>query len=158
MLFLWLRGVHHTAESGDEKFSKNSAVCISLRSQAPQYASYLGVWLCGVHYTAESITCQVSVLIWSFTNATSLWCLKIFIRNWYCKSQIVQGIFFTSKFFEKMKLKDVASTKTRKTDIFKSARLHGVLPNSESDSAVCITPRSQAPQCASLRRVKMHTG
>ena len=79
-------------------------------------------------HTAESTTYQVSVLIRSFTNAISLWCLKIFIRIWYCKSQIVQGIFFTSKFFEKMKSKDVA---------------------------VCLPPQSRAPRCASHRGVKI---
>ena len=119
--------------------------------KTPQCASHRGVRLFGVHHTAESSVCFNPKFYKCYFSV-------IFIRNWYCKSQIVQGIFFTLKFFEKMKLKDVASTKTQKTDIFKSARLHGVLPNSESDSAVCITPRSQAPRCASLRRVKMHTG
>ena len=130
--------VHLTAES-------SSAVCIICE-----------VWLHGVHHTSESITYEVSVLIRSFTNAISLWCLNIFIWNWYCKSQIVQGIFFTSKFFEKMKLKDVASTKTWKTDTFESVWLCGV------HLAVCIPPRSQGHQisqktlgCPSHRRVKL---
>ena len=34
-------------------------------------------------------------------------------------------------------------------------RLRGVHHSAESDSAVCITQRSQAPQCASLRKVKL---
>ena len=42
-----LRGVHHSAES-------DSAVCITLRSQAPRCASHCRVKLRGVHHTAES--------------------------------------------------------------------------------------------------------
>ena len=53
-----------------------------------------------------------------------------------------------------MKSKDVASTKTRKMDIFESVWLHGVHPNAESSSAVCIPPRSQALWCASHHGVK----
>ena len=34
-----LRSVHHTAESSDQNFFKNSAVCITLQRQAPQCAS-----------------------------------------------------------------------------------------------------------------------
>ena len=34
-------------------------------------------------------------------------------------------------------------------------RLRGVLPTAESDSAVCITPLSQAPRCASYHGVKL---
>ena len=41
-----------------------------------------------------------------------------------------------------------------KRDIFEVILLRGVLHNSESDSAVCIIPQSQAPQCASHRGVK----
>ena len=44
--------------------------------------------------------------------------------------------------------KFLKNTKTRKTDIFLSVWLHGVLPNAESDTVICITvcflPRSQA--------------
>ena len=93
----------------------------------------------------------MSVLIRSFTKAISLWFLKIFIQNWYCKSQIVQGIFYTSKFLEKMKLKDVASKKHEKRTFL-----------NQSDLAVCIPTQSQdhqiyqkTPQCASHRRVKL---
>ena len=49
-------------------------------------------------------------------------------------------------FFDKTKSKDVASTKTRKRTF-----------TNQSDSAVCITPRSRAPQCASLRGVKLRS-
>ena len=94
------RGELHPVES-------SSAVCIPLRSQALQCASHHRVkwWtvfqkLCGVHPNAESITCQLSVLIQSFTNAISLWCLQVLTWNWYCNSQIVQGIFFTSEVFQ----------------------------------------------------------
>ena len=38
-----IRCVHHTAESIDEKFSKNSVVCIPPRSQTPGRASHRGV-------------------------------------------------------------------------------------------------------------------
>ena len=54
-----------------------------------------------------------------------------------------------------MKSKDVASTKTRKMDIFESVWLHGVHPNAESSSAVCIPPEIQAPRCASHCGVKV---
>ena len=66
--------VHHTVESSDEKFSKNSEVCIPLWSQTPRFdcASYHGVKICVLHHTSESITYQVSVLIRSFTIAISL--------------------------------------------------------------------------------------
>ena len=49
-----LRGVHHTAESSDQNFSKSSAVCIPPQSRAPRCACHHGVKLCGVHPTAES--------------------------------------------------------------------------------------------------------
>ena len=53
-----------------------------------------------------------------------------------------------------MESKDLASTKTRKTDIFESVWLRGVHTTAELSSAVCITLRSQALRCASYRRVK----
>ena len=58
--------------------------------------------------------------------------------------------------------------KSQKTEIFKlvglcnvmyvhgRVRLGGVHYPAKSSSAVCITPRSQAMQCASPRRVKLH--
>ena len=33
---VWLRGVHHTAESSDQNLSKNFAMCIKPLSQAPR--------------------------------------------------------------------------------------------------------------------------
>ena len=177
-----LRGVHPTAESCHlgvhATVESSSAVCIILWSQVmkssqktPRCASHWGVKLCSVIKQSLKLHCESHrrvnnlssvCFIRSFTNAISLWCLKIFIRNWYCTSQIVQVIFFTSKFFKKMKWKDVASTKTRKTDIFESVWLRGVHPTAESNSEMCITPRSQGlqisqktPWCASYRRVRL---
>ena len=49
---------HHTAESSDEQFSKNSAVCITSRSRAPRCASHCRAKLCGVQHTAD---CGVKV-------------------------------------------------------------------------------------------------
>ena len=48
--FFWLRSVHPTAELSDQHFSKSSAVCIPLQSQAPRFASHRGVKM----HTAES--------------------------------------------------------------------------------------------------------
>ena len=134
--------------------------------KTPQCASHRGVRLCGVHHTAksssavcitaESITYQVSILIRSFMNTISLWCLEI-LWTWYCKSQIVQGIFFTSEVFRKIESKDVASTKTGNTDIFELVWLCGVHPTAESRSTVCFLPQSQALRCASHRGVKLNT-
>ena len=110
---VWLCSVHPTVES-------SSTVCIPPRSQTPQCASHHGVRLHGVHHTAESSTTvcitlpsltpqcashrrvstyQVSVLIRSFTNAISLWHLKILMWKLYCKSKFVWEIFFTSYVF-----------------------------------------------------------
>ena len=135
--------------------------------KTPRCASYQGVWLRGVHQTAESITYQVSVLIQSFTNAIFLWCLKIFTRNWYYKSQIVQGIFFNSKVFRKNEVKRCSKYENRKNGHFRvsltlqcashsGVELHCVHPTAESDSPVCFPPRSQTPWCASHRWVKLH--
>ena len=125
----------------DFEFSKNSIVCIPPRSLT-------------LHHTAESITYQVSVLICSFTNAFSLWCLKIFIQHWYCKSQIVQGIFFTSKVFLKNEVERWSKYENMKNWHFRISltprcawhrrvNFCGVLPTAESISAVWITLRSQ---------------
>ena len=75
----WVKlcGVHHTEESRDEKFSKNSAVCISLRSQALRCASHCGVKLRGVHHNFSSFCFNLK-----FYQCFSMWCLKILIRNW----------------------------------------------------------------------------
>ena len=59
-----------------------------------------------------------------------------------------------------MKSKDVASTKTQKKGHFRISLTprgasHRVLPTTESDSALCITLRSQSPQWASYRGVKL---
>ena len=51
-------GVHHTAESRVPTFSKNFAVCIPPRSQAPQCASYRGVKLRSVLHTGESSSAE----------------------------------------------------------------------------------------------------
>ena len=95
-----LSSMHHTAESSStvcmhptaessstvcitlrsqviKIFCKNSSVCIPPRSQAPWCASYCWVWLRSLMHTTESLNYQVSVLIRSFKNAISLWCLKI---------------------------------------------------------------------------------
>ena len=85
-----LHGVHHTAKS-------STAVCIPLRSQVmnssqktPRCASCCGVNnLSSVCFNPKFYKCYFSVMP------------KIFIQNWYCKSQIVQGIFFTTKVFWK---------------------------------------------------------
>ena len=150
---------------------------VSQKSESKNFLADNGLKkLCGVHPTVESdsvvciipqsITYQMSVLIRSFTNTISLWCLKILICNWYCKSYIVQGIFFTSEVFWKTESKGVESTKTQKTDIFESVWLRGVHPTSELSSTVCTTPPSPSQghkmsqktlQCASHRRVKLHT-
>ena len=130
---------------------KNSAVCIPLRSQSPRFASHHGVNnLSSVCFKQKFYKCYFSVMP------------KDIHTNWYCKSQIVQETFLLPKFFEKMKWKDVASTKTRKTDIFRSVWLCSVHPTVESSSAVCITPRSQGQQisqktlqCASHRGVRL---
>ena len=98
----------------DIRIFKNSVVCIPPRSQTPRCASYRGVKLHGVHHTAESITYQVSILIRIFTNAISLGRLKISSHKLFKKS------FLLKTFFNKIKTKVVASTKTRKTDIFES--------------------------------------
>ena len=157
--------MHHTAES-------NSAV-----------RSHRGVkwWkvlqnICSVCHTAESITYQVSVFIRSFTNAISLWCLKIFIRNWYGQSQIVQGISFTSKVFWKIEVERCSKYKNKKNGHFRISlaprcashcgvkvtkfikKLCGVHPTAESDSMMRFPPRSQTPRCASHRWVKLRGG
>ena len=85
-----LHGVHHTAKS-------STAVCIPLRSQVmnssqktPRCASCCGVNnLSSVCFNPKFYKCYFSVMP------------KIFIQNWYCKSQMVQGIFFTTKVFWK---------------------------------------------------------
>ena len=89
-----LRGVHPTGES-------SSAACITPWSQmiksflkTQRCASHRGVRICGVHPSVESsstvciipltwvkLRYQVSVLIWYFTNAISLWCL-IILQSW----------------------------------------------------------------------------
>ena len=146
-------------------------MCNTPRSQTPRFATHRGVkWSnfveklrgsqhttesdSAVWNTAESITNQVSVLIRRFTNAISRWCLKILIWNWYCKSQIVQGIFFTSEVFRKNGVERRSKYENTKNGHFRisltlrSATHRGVWLRSsqhtaESSSAVCNTPRSQ---------------
>ena len=86
--------------------------------------------------------------------------LILLVTNWS------RNLFCFRSFFEKIELKDVASTKTRKTT-FSSQSDSAVcfLPRSqaprcvhhttESSSPVCFLPRSQAPRCAAHRRVKI---
>ena len=167
-VFLKLCGVHL------------SVVCIPLRSWALRCASYHRVWLRSMHHTAESITYQLSVFLGSFTDAISLWCLKILIWN----NTVSHESFLLQKIFDKMESKDVKYTNTKnmsafwKNNIFEQVWLRGVHPTAESSSVVCISvhhtvessdqnfsksstvcipPRSQAPRCASHRRVKLHT-
>ena len=85
-------------------------------------------------------------------------------RYWYeidtVSHKLFKESFLLQKFFEKMESKDVASTKTRKTDIFESVWLRGLQHTAESSSAVSNTPRSQlhqnsqkTPRCATHRGV-----
>ena len=77
--WVWLRGVDHTAES-------DFAGCFSQWIKTPRCASHRWVKLHGVHHTAKSDSAVCIpppsqylpsvVLIQSFTNAISLWCLK----------------------------------------------------------------------------------
>ena len=141
---------------------------IKLCWKTPRCASYRGVRLRGLQHTAESITNQVSVLIRRFTNAISRWCLKILIWNWYCKSQIVQGIFFTSEVFRKNGVERRSKYENTKNGHFRisltprSATHRGVnctkilkKLRGVQHTAVCNTPRSQAPRSATHRRVKL---
>ena len=141
---------------------------IKLCWKTPRFATHRGVRLRSLQHTAESITNQVSVLIRRFTNAISRWCLKILIWNWYCKSQIVQEIFFTSEVFRKNGVERCSKYENTKHRHFRISltprsathrvvRLRGVQHTEESSSAVCNTPQSQAPRSATHRGVKMHT-
>ena len=49
-----LCSVHHTAESSNHNFLKNSVVCIPQQSQTSRCTSPQGVKLRGVHHTLES--------------------------------------------------------------------------------------------------------
>ena len=137
--------MHYTGES-------DSMVCITPPSQALLCASHCGVkwWtvlkkLRGVHLAAESITYQVSALIRSFTNAIFLWCQRYSYKIDTVSHKWSKESFLLQKFFEKMKLKDVASMKTRKIDIFESVWLCCVHPTAES-SGMHHTAESRSPK------------
>ena len=64
-IFKKLRGVHPTAESSDEMFSKNSAVCIPPQSQTLRCASYRRVNLdnlSSVCFNQKFYECYLSVM------------------------------------------------------------------------------------------------
>ena len=117
-IFKKLCSVHPTAES-------DSAVCITPLSQTLWCASHRGVWLRVVHLTAESSsavciiqqsltlrcashrrvsTYQASVLIRSFTNVISLWCLKILMWKLFCY-KLFEEPFLLQTFFVKRRWK-----------------------------------------------------
>ena len=93
----------------------------------------------------------------------------------YCRSKIVQGIFFTSEVFQKKEVARCSKYKNMKnghTQISLTSRcishhgveLQSVHPTTESSSAVCIKLRSQGyqlsqktPRCASQCRVKLRS-
>ena len=81
-------------------------VCIILPSLTPRCASHCRV-----------STYQVSVLIRSFTNAISLWSLKILIWKLYSQ-KLLKKPFLLQKIFFKTSLKVVTNTKKRKNKIF----------------------------------------
>ena len=180
-----LHGVHHTAES-------SSVVCIPPRSQAPvvcitprsqvmnsskktqRCASHRGVWFRSVHHTLESITYQVSVLIWNFTNAISLWCLKIFYEIDTVSQNLSKESFYF-KVFRKKEVKRCSKFEITKNGHFQISltprcdahcgvkvtkflkKLSSMHPTAESDSAVCFPLRSQTPRCASHCGVKLRS-
>ena len=121
-IFKKLCGVYHTAESSSE-------VCIILRSQTPQCASYGGVRLHGVHHTAES-DCEVFITPQSHEN-------KVSERTQQCASHC--GVMKTKY------LKELSgvhpTTESWKQSIWKN-------------SAVCIPLRSQFVKC--LTTVNAH--
>ena len=190
-----LRSLHPTTES-------ISAVCIPPRSQALRCASHNRVkgWkvqqkkLRFVHLAAESsstlciipqsltLRCASPYRVNNLTSvcfhpkflkAISLWCLKIFIWNWYCKSQIVQGIFFATKFFRKNEVERCSKYENTKNRHFWISltqqcashrevrvtkflkKLRSLHPTAESDSMVCFSLGSQTQRCASHHKVKL---
>ena len=95
-----LRSVHPTAESGSRCASHHGVKWWKILQKlcGVQHTAELDPW-CDAYRRVNNLSSTVYVLIPNFTNAISLWCLKILISNWYCKSQIVQEIFFTSDVF-----------------------------------------------------------
>ena len=106
--FVTLHGVHPTAESSDEKFSKTSAVCIIPQSQAPRCTSHCGINnLSSVCFNPKFYECCFSVMPKDIDIDT-------------VSQKLFKESFLLQTFFDKTKSKGVASTKTRKMDIFES--------------------------------------
>ncbi len=107
--------MHHTAESRYEQFFKNFAVCISPQSQTLRCASYHRVKLRGVHHLS-SVCFNPKFYECYFSEMPK----DINMRLILVSHKLFKESFLIQKFFEKMESKDVASTKTQKTDIFES--------------------------------------
>ena len=71
----------------------------ALRCTSHRWVKLHGVHHCRVWLHCVHPTYQVSVLIRNFTNAISLWYLKILEWKSNCKSKIVVGTFFTLDVF-----------------------------------------------------------
>ena len=92
------------------------------RSLPPQFASYRGVRLRRVHHTTESS----SAVCIKPRSQSSVYFNPKFYQCYFSvmpkdiNMKLFKESFLLKTFFDKTKLKVVASTKTRKTDIFES--------------------------------------